>query len=79
METRLLKLVEDRFSSVRKLLSSESKQRYESIELLKSSLENDLPKLQDLIQTETDQREVKDNALFQKIDQEVRGCIDTIE
>ena len=49
MEAKLLQHVEDRFMAVRKLLSQESRNRYESIEQLKGSLENDMPRLQDII------------------------------
>jgi hypothetical protein len=54
METRLLQQVEDRFMSIRKVLSQESRNRYESIEQLKGSLENDMPRLQDIINQETE-------------------------
>jgi hypothetical protein len=45
MEARLLQQIEDKFMAVRKTLSQESRNRYESIEQLKSSLENDMPRL----------------------------------
>ena len=43
--------------TVRKTLSQESRNRYESIEQLKGSLENDMPRLQELIANECEQRE----------------------
>jgi len=49
MEARLLQQIDEKFMGVRKVLSQESRNRYESIEQLKGSLENDLPRLQDLI------------------------------
>jgi glutamyl-tRNA reductase len=45
MEKRLLGIVEDRFASLKGDVSKESRNRYESIEHLKSCLENDFPKL----------------------------------
>ena len=45
MEKRLLGIVEDRFTSLKTDVSKESRNRYESIEHLKSCLENDFPKL----------------------------------
>lgn len=54
MEARLLKQVEEKFLTVRKTLSQESRNRYESIEQLKGSLENDMPRLQELIAVECD-------------------------
>ena len=79
MEARLLQQIEDKFLSVRKTLSQESRNRYESIEQLKSSLENDMPRLQDLIAVETEQRSQRDESIFSKIDQEVRVCVEAIE
>ena len=37
--------IEDKFMGVRKTLSVESRNRYESIEQLKTSLENDMPRI----------------------------------
>ena len=45
MEKRLLGIIEDRFSTLKTDVSKESRNRYESIEHLKSCLENDFPKL----------------------------------
>jgi hypothetical protein len=45
MEKRLLGIVEDRFSALKTDVTKESKNRFESIEHLKSCLENDFPKL----------------------------------
>jgi len=72
MEARLLQQIEDRFMTVRKTLSQESRNRYESIEQLKGSLENDMPRLQDIIQTETETRDARDQVIFAKID-----CLDS--
>ena len=65
--------------AVRKTLSQESRNRYESIEQLKGSLEGDMPRLQDIITSETEQRELRDQSTYQKIDHEVRICVDSIE
>jgi hypothetical protein len=45
MEKRLLSIIEDRFSALRGDVSKESRNRFESVEHLKSCLENDFPKL----------------------------------
>ena len=79
MEARLLQQIDEKFMGVRKILSQESRNRYESIEQLKGSLENDLPRLQDLIQNETELRVHRDDTIFAKIDQEVRVSVDAIE
>ena len=38
-----------------------------------------MPRLQELITTESETREQRDQALFNKIDHEVRVCIDAVE
>ena len=78
-EARLLAQVESKFFEVRKLLGVESRARYESIEQVKGSLENDLPRLQELIQTEIEGRGKTDSSLFAAIDEEVKRCVDAIE
>lgn len=60
MEKRLLGIVEDRFTALKNDVSKESKNRYESIEHLKNCLENDFPKLQEVIKTEGLEREDSD-------------------
>ena len=60
MEKRLLSLVEDRFSALKADVSKESRNRYESVEHLKNCLENDFPKLQEVIKTEGIEREDND-------------------
>ena len=60
MEKRLMNIVEDRFSALKADISKESRNRYESVEHLKSCLENDFPKLQEVIKTEGLEREDND-------------------
>ena len=60
MEKRLLGIVEDRFSALKNDVSKESRNRFESIEHLKNCLENDFPKLQEVIKTEGIEREDND-------------------
>ena len=60
MEKKLLGIVEDRFSTLKTDVSKESRNRYESIEHLKNCLENDFPKLQEVIKSEGVEREDND-------------------
>ena len=60
MEKRLLGLVEDRFNALKGDVSKESRNRYESVEHLKNCLENDFPKLQEVIKGESNEREDND-------------------
>lgn len=60
MEKRLQNIVEDRFAALKTDVSKESRNRYESVEHLKSCLENDFPKLQEVIKTEGLEREDND-------------------
>ena len=52
MEKRLQNLMNDRFAQLRSQLAEESKTRYDTLENLKSCLENDFPKLNDEIKLE---------------------------
>jgi hypothetical protein len=60
MEKRLFQVIEDRFSALKTDVTKESRNRYESVEHLKSCLENDFPKLQEVIKTEGVDREEND-------------------
>jgi hypothetical protein len=60
MEKRLITIIEDRFGVLKGEVSKESRNRYESVEHLKQCLENDFPKLQEVIKTEAVEREEGD-------------------
>ena len=60
MEKRLIAIIEDRFGALKGEVSKESRNRYESVEHLKQCLENDFPKLQEVIKTEAVEREEGD-------------------
>jgi len=60
MEKRMLGSVDDRFAALKADVSKESRNRYESVEHLKNCLENDFPKLQEVIKTEGIEREDND-------------------
>ncbi len=60
MEKRLFGIVEDRFNALKSDVAKESRNRYESIEHLKYCLENDFPKLQEVIKAESIEREEND-------------------
>lgn len=61
MEKRLIAIIEDRFGALKGEVSKESRNRYESVEHLKQCLENDFPKLQEVIKTEAVEREEGDS------------------
>lgn len=60
MEKRLLSIIEDRFAALKQDVAKESRNRFESVEHLKSCLENDFPKLQEVVKTESIDREEND-------------------
>jgi hypothetical protein len=60
MEKRLVQIIEERFTALKTDVSKESRHRYESVEHLKSCLENDFPKLQEVIKSEGIEREEND-------------------
>ena len=49
MEKKIASIVNDRFQDLRHQLASESKQRYDLLENLKTCLENDFPKMRNEI------------------------------
>lgn len=59
-------MIEDKFSALKSEVSKESRNRYESIENLKSYLENDIPKLNETIKLEQDKREEGDDLILNK-------------
>jgi len=59
-------------------IQKESKVRYESIEHLESCLENDFPKLQEEIRTESNDREETDNVILRKVNEETQQIVDLI-
>jgi hypothetical protein len=53
-------------------VSKESMNRYECIENLKSYLENDVPKLTEMITTEQEKREKGDEIIAQRTNEEIQ-------
>ena len=70
MEKRLSNLMNDRFAQLRSQVAEESKTRYDTLENLKSCLENDFPKLNDEIKLEVMQREQGDLQVQTRITEE---------
>ena len=70
MEKRMVSLMNERFGQLRSLLAEESKTRFDTLENLKSCLENDFPKLNDEIKMEQMQREESDLNVQKKISEE---------
>jgi len=70
MGKRLFNIIEDKFNALKVEISKESRNRYESIENLKSYLENDIPKLNEMVRIEQNQREDKDDEILMKIIEE---------
>ena len=66
----MLTIIEDKFSVLKNEISRESRNRYESIENLKTYLENDIPKLNETIKLEQDNREENDDVLLNKTNEE---------
>ncbi len=53
-EAQLMKVIEEKFyGALKQEVSRESRARYDSVEQLKGCLENDFPKLQDMIRQES--------------------------
>ena len=69
---KLFTVIDDKFNSLKVEVSKESRNRYESIENLKSYLENDVPKLNEIIKSEQERREEGDELLAKKTSDEVQ-------
>lgn len=77
-EKRLLTLIEDKTAMVRSDIAREAAIRTENIEYLKSCLEGDIPKLQDAVKTETNEREEAANANLKKVNEEMQKLQETV-
>ena len=71
--SKLLNIIEDRFSSLKNEISKESANRFECIENLKSYLENDVPKLNEMLK-----REEGDDGIDKKVTEEIMQVQGTI-
>jgi hypothetical protein len=68
---KLFAIIDDKFNALKIEISKESRNRYESIENLKSYLENDVPKLNEMIKSEQERREESDDIIHRKVAEEV--------
>ena len=67
---KLLTIIDDKFNALKNEVSKESMNRYECIENLKSYLENDVPKLNDMVTSEQEKREEGDDIIAKRIGEE---------
>lgn len=72
MSKKLFAVIDDRFNSLKNEISKESRNRYESIENLKSYLENDVPQLNEIIKSEQDKRVEGDEIISRKITEDIQ-------
>ncbi len=63
--------IEERFTQLKNEVCRESRIRYEAVEQLKGCLQNDFPKLQEMIKNEQTQRETSDKAVREKLEENV--------
>lgn len=68
---KLFAIIDDKFNALKIEISKESRNRYESIENLKSYLENDVPKLNEMVKSEQERREEADEVIQKRIGDEV--------
>jgi hypothetical protein len=72
MSKKLFSVIDDRFNSLKNEISKESRNRYESIENLKSYLENDVPHLNEFIRAEQDRRVEGDEIISSKVTDDIQ-------
>jgi len=70
-DNRLVRIIDERFNSLRAEVIRESKLRAENIELINNTLESDLPKLNEAIRVESNEREEVDNAMMKRYTEEL--------
>lgn len=68
---KLFTIIDDKFNVLKIEISKESRNRYESIENLKSYLENDVPKLNEMIKSEQERREESDDIIQRRVIEDV--------
>ena len=68
---KLFTIIDDKFNALKNEISKESGNRFECIENLKSYLENDVPKLNEMLNNEKIKREEGDDAIDKKITDEI--------
>ena len=74
----MLSVIDDKFNSLKIEISKESGNRFECIENLKSYLENDVPKLNEMLNNEKIKREEGDDNLDKKTTEEIMQIQDVI-
>ena len=72
MSKKLFSVIDDKFNSLKNEISKESRNRYESIENLKSYLENDVPQLNEIIKSEQDIRIEGDEIISRKVTDDIQ-------
>ena len=70
-EKQLLFGVDDKYEEIKDELFKEQKQRAEEFSGINEWLETDVPKLQEALQTEGQEREEMDNTIMKKITDEI--------
>ena len=68
---KLFSIIDDKFNALKNEISKESGNRFECIENLKSYLENDVPKLNEMLNNEKIKREEGDDTIDKKITDEI--------
>ena len=69
---KLFTIIDDKFNALKVEVSKESMNRYECIENLKNYLENDVPKLNEMITTEQEKREEGDEIIAKRTNEEIQ-------
>ena len=68
---KLISIIDDKFNALKNEISKESGNRFECIENLKSYLENDMPKLNEMLNNEKIKREEGDDTIDKKTTDEI--------
>ncbi|KRX04033.1 hypothetical protein PPERSA_12480 [Pseudocohnilembus persalinus] len=77
-ENKLQRYLEEKSNALKSDISIQTKLRSEIIDGINSTLENDIPKLYDLVKTETQEREECDTITVKKTSEELRKLNDAV-
>eukprot|EP01015_Nassula_variabilis_P021329 TRINITY_DN3784_c0_g1_i2.p2 TRINITY_DN3784_c0_g1~~TRINITY_DN3784_c0_g1_i2.p2 ORF type:complete len:248 (-),score=36.43 TRINITY_DN3784_c0_g1_i2:88-831(-) len=70
-ESKILRLIDEKFNQIRNDLFKESKIRVETLDQISQSLESDIPRISETLQSEQVQREDSDASIMKRINDEL--------
>lgn len=79
IENKLIALIEDKTNALKTDIIRETNASIEAVEIIKESMETDIPRLQEAIKVESLEREDTNTALVNKANEEIKKLRDRVE